>query len=553
MTGNGPWTGIGLSDVRPLFRYCPGDAADTDGGLNRACSTIKMSYELAVAAYTMEPECWAQAGWQDFSMLVNRSLMTGAMLNGAASPINGLTRATLQKIARMKMSGLNPIGQYLGLHQPGDETASLKAIVMLKPQDGLMTVGIGFMGTGKQLGDWMPNLRMAPADSMHAGFVQLAEEFEGFLDQIVFPCTAGILDRPALTLHDIIDDLKRPGSAFRLWICGHSQGGAVMQAFIDRLLQGGVRREYICGYGFASPSVAHPDKPLPAEGYPIMHIFNADDIVPHMGAWRHLGECLLFMPGEADRKQMYGPAAEDPCTRSAMRLLQETRTAPDALMHGMAILRVLRRQSEGTLRGVFGEVENPVTELLSAGEGSILRLLDSLSDQLGRGYLAISGEPFISQVELVTLSQRWEALLRQYGVAVWVRAVMNAGMLPHRFYRNVPGGTAAYLYIVREGLPRLRRASAFIPRLNPLGIRASSLHAARPVYPGLSGGRVYRCTKPRIPDSPISEKTMPDAPEKEPASAPQTGPKRLKKPHRAAGYAAALRLLSASKVRRRGK
>ena len=296
MAAQGPFTGVSLSDISALFLRPSSDGGRSEGAPNHSKQALQQSFELAAAAYTMDPDCWIQAGWRDFSMLVNRSLITGAALNSAGTPLNDLTRTTLQTLARLKMSALNPIEQVMSLRQPGDETNSLKAIVMLKPYAGLMTVAISFMGTGRQLGDWTANLRMNPQDGLHEGFLQLTQEFTERLTQIEFPYAAFRMNRSSLNLAGIIDTLKQPGSLFRLWVCGHSQGAAVMQIFIDWLLGEGVRTEYLSGIGFASPSVAHPGRPLPAGGYPITHVINEDDLVPRVGAWRHLGVFDIY-PG----------------------------------------------------------------------------------------------------------------------------------------------------------------------------------------------------------------------------------------------------------------
>ena len=448
-----PMTGVDLSDTACLFPA-------SGGAPELSPAAVRLSYELATAAYTMDPGRWLQAGWQDCSFLVNRSVITGEMLNSSGTPLNGLTRAALQKFARLKMSALNPVEQVMSLHQPEQESASLKAIVMIRPQGEQMIVAVGFMGTGKQLGDWEANLRMAVRDGLHEGFLQLAQEFIEKLPQIRFPWAAGVLKQPDLSLREIIDGLKQPGSPFRLWVCGHSQGGAAMQTFIDRLLQDGVRREYLRGFGFASPTVAHPGRPLPPDGYPITHIMNADDLVPRLGAWAHLGECLAFDPAEDDRAKMYGPAAQDPCTLQARRLLEQAETAPEALLDGIAILRVLRRQSEATLRRVLGETEQmPFTDLLNAGEDSVLSLLDRVAGRLEQGYLYVSGEADLPEARLSALTGAWEALLREHGAAAWIRGIKNACILPHRLYDAAGDEIPSYFYIVTEGLDRLRPAA----------------------------------------------------------------------------------------------
>ena len=564
MTAKGPYTGVSLSDLSTLFLRPAGmrPAGQADGAPNHARRTVQLAYELACAAYTMEPESWTQAGWRDFSMLVNRTLMTGEMLNSSATPLNDLTRTTLQTLARLKMSALNPIGQFLGLRQPDEETTTLKAIVMLKPDHGLLTVAVGFMGTGHQLGDWMPNLRMQPEEGFHEGFLQLAQEFDSYLDQIVFPFGAGELGRLSLSLKDIIEDMKRPGSRFRLLLSGHSQGAAVVQVFVDQLLSQGVLRDYICGYGFASPTVAHPGHPLPAGGYPVTHILNSDDLAPRVGAWRHLGECLYFVPEEPDRQRMYGRMAEDPCMRGALKLLLQADNAPEALLNGLSVLAIMRRQSELSLRRFMGDGESRLAaELMDLGEGSLLKWLDQLSNNLAQGYLALSGDPALPEAALTELTGRWEALLTQYGIGAWVRSVRDACLLPHRLYKSAPDYTASYLYIVTEGLPRVRRLSMSAPRLNAVsGGRAVPRPQPRTVYPSWSSGRAFRRGSLRLPTVP----ELMDTPETEAASGDEDAAPALPAApvvQRAAATAAAVpkrvaaafRLLSASRAKKRRK
>ena len=76
MTAKGPYTGVRLSDVSTLFQQT-GSAAE--GAPNCSQRTLRLSYELAAAAYTMDQDNWAEAGWRDFSMLINRTLLTGAI------------------------------------------------------------------------------------------------------------------------------------------------------------------------------------------------------------------------------------------------------------------------------------------------------------------------------------------------------------------------------------------------------------------------------------------------------------------------------------------
>ncbi len=557
MTAIGPFTGVSLSDISMLFLRPASAEGHSDGAPNHSRQALQLSFELAAAAYTMDPDCWTQAGWRDFSMLVNRSLLTGSAMNSAGTPLNDLTRTTLQTLARLKMSALNPIEQVMGLRQPGDETSSLKAIVMLKPHAGLMTVAIGFMGTGKQLGDWTPNLRMTPRDGLHGGFLQLAQEFTERLPQIEFPYGAFRLNQDSLSLAGIIETLKKPGSPFRLWVCGHSQGAAVMQVFIDRLLREGVRAEYLTGIGFASPSVAYPDHPMQAGGYPITHVINEDDMVPRVGAWQHLGEYLVFTPNEADRHVMYGAAAVDPCFREAHRLLRRAETAPEALLNGIAILRVMRQQSEQSLQRVLGEAEqHPVAELLNAGEGSLLKLVDSLSARLESGYIAVSGEASVPEKQLSDLISVWSGLLNRYGVAVWTRSIRDAAMLPHRMYRGTEGMIPSYRYIVTEGWTRLKPLGGLMPDLTVLSSGTAEMRASlRTVNQDWAAGHTYRRAALRLPgdqeNAAVTEKKITGNPFAVVPAAPQPIRAGAKVITHVSRYASAIRLLAASRAKKK--
>ena len=80
----------------------------------------------------------------------------------------------------------------------------------------------------------------------------------------------------SLTLQDILDSMQHEDSPFRMFAAGHSQGGAVVQLWIDYLLRQGVKPDKLCGYGFASPSVCrrgYGEGPLP-----VILISNSDDI-----------------------------------------------------------------------------------------------------------------------------------------------------------------------------------------------------------------------------------------------------------------------------------
>ena len=185
-----------------------------------------MSAELASAAYGMAIEPWVESGWRDVTIQVDGELT-------ALPPNNPLSAEWRKYWVRARLKPVSALGQMLGaLRLSSSNNTTGKAVVMLHPAlDGRYVVAVGFMGTGSRFYDWFSNFRMTTQDGMHRGFLELARQFEANEEKISFPETAEELGLEKLTLRDILQNMRSPNSRFVLWVCGHSQGAAMMQVY----------------------------------------------------------------------------------------------------------------------------------------------------------------------------------------------------------------------------------------------------------------------------------------------------------------------------------
>ena len=241
---------------------------------------------------------------------------------------------------------------------------------------------------------------------------------------------------------------------------------------------------------------------------------------------------------------MYGSAVEDPCHREAHDLLMRAQTAPEALLNGLAILRVLHMQSETSLRRVLGEPDqSPLADLLNVGEDSIIRFLDNvdnLTERLEHGYIAVSGEDCVPP--MTSLTAEWNMLLSLYGLSAWIRAIKDACLLPHRLYRITADEFPAYRYIVNEGLDRLQHRMT-------LNRQPTAETATQPAFPGRPAGHTYRprpapkLVLPTPNSAPKLKMPVTPAPS-QPAGLPSKALNCLSR------YATVIRLLAASRTKK---
>ena len=421
-----------------------------------------LSLELASLAYTLEMEPWRNAGWQDVSYQVENKLLTGEEANGGdGGRFSGLFSEYKQFMARFKAKSANIVSQVLGTMRQRDASDTCKAVVMArKAEDGRYLIAIGFMGTGTRMYDWIANFRIASEEGLHMGCLQLTRHFEESLDAIVFNRTAAELGLEKLTLKDILLECERPDSRFKLWLTGHSQGGAVMQIFAWRAVQRGLLRKNLIGYSFASPSVMYGESRADAGSIPLFHLMNRDDLVCRLGANAHIGHCLCYHPTEEMRAACYGPAWQQLPFRQAMALLWRIRDNEDALLFLIAMIRALSALNDDeTVQAVSAILFRMLPERLTAALGGKMEHgLRFLRRYVERMYYAAAGKRRLPQGQVKALQQRIFHAMQEMGARQFVKYLLQAMGIPHRMRRKAAYGTVipAYAYIAEQAADSLQ-------------------------------------------------------------------------------------------------
>ncbi|MBQ8150383.1 MAG: hypothetical protein IJ041_07675 [Clostridia bacterium] len=367
----------------------------------------ELSLELSDLAYTLNIVPWQKAGWCDFSFQIDDVLESDTQL--PVSRISTAQDAAFRRLAelhrmrraRAALAARSPVGQMLAALRQREGSDTVKAVCMAHPlADGRHLIAIGFMGTGKRFYDWISNLRFTDEEGYHSGFYQLCRHFEQMADSIAFPQTARRLGLSQLTLGEILAELRRPDSRFRLWMAGHSQGGAVMQVFTHRLIhQSGALPQHICGWGFASPTAAFASLTHRPWDLPLWHVRNMDDLVPRIGAEVHLGRCLDYFPDEAFRSRCYRLSplgADESCRRWLRPYLSGVRGTADNLIRLTAlILCIADEKGEDAISGLMDKPFLPAAlgrlRLFAGGQAQSVAL--QLVERLRRIYADLTGRP----------------------------------------------------------------------------------------------------------------------------------------------------------------
>ena len=426
-------------------------------GFSRAAALL--SLELAASAYDLALDAWREAGWHDISYLVDNALFSAVVGKKELKDTDTNTAERFQRLAQARLKRLNPFSQLRGTLRQREGSDTCKAVVMLhRALRDHYVVAIGFMGTGKRIYDWISNFRMSQNEGMHNGFLQLTQRFEMHCDQILFPETAKELGLSQLSLADILTECRRPQSRFRIWMAGHSQGGAVMQLFAYRQVRQGLLRQHMLGYGFASPSAVYLHPACDPGSFPLFHIINADDVVPRVGAQLHLGRCRVFLPDSAMREACYGQIWQDPAFRAVLSLTRTIRDNNSAMLLFLALLRTLTKMPGEDAAAVFNSLMGKIMPdfLLGMISGKMDDMLSLLIRKTEQGYAQNIGSD-LPETQLFSLCQRMENLIRQFGTMPFAKAVGRALGMPHKLRgTNAANGTAPYQYLVTERFDDLR-------------------------------------------------------------------------------------------------
>ena len=458
MAGTGAFTGYDLSHITPLCMPWVEVNGQRQPEFSRDAALL--SLELAASAYDLKLDAWREAGWHDISYQVDNALYSAVTGKRETRADEDDAGQRFQRQAQARLRRLNPISQLRGTLRQREGSDTCKAIVMIHPvPGGRYVVAIGFMGTGKRVYDWISNFRLSQNDGMHSGFLQLTQRFEQNCGHILFPETARELELEQLSLADIFQECHRPDSRFRIWMAGHSQGGAVMQLLCYREVMKGMLRQHLLGYGFASPSAVYRYPACDPMGFPLFHIINADDVVPRLGAQLHIGRCRVFFPDDGMRSVCYGASWQDPAFRAVLGLTHVIRDNDSGLLMFLALLHALTHlpgeDSAAVLNSLTGGIMPDF--LMGVIGGRMDDLLSLLIRKTEQGFAASCGGRTPSEKELSPLRTRIARLIAQYGAAAFAQALARALGLPHKLRATGANqATASYQYLVLHRFSDLR-------------------------------------------------------------------------------------------------
>lgn len=451
-TVHGPMTGVSLGQTEAFLHPWEMDP----WGRMRPPVTVEalqMSAEMCAICHSLALKPWFRAGWRDVSVEVDGEI------TALEADETALTAKWQRQRLRQKIRGANPIQQLSGALREREAASTGKAVVMLHPAShGRYVVAVCFMGTGTRFYDWFSNFRIATPEGVHQGFGQICAQFEGNEDAILFPETAAELNLPRLSLRDILQEMKRASSRFTLWLCGHSQGGAVMQVYAHRkIMVEGVRAENVVGYGFASPSVMTAGALHRPDAYPLYHVFNSEDLVPRCGAQVHLGVCLSYEADGALRRACYAWPRDEEAVRArieARPVVQQMTDTAGCIVQIQGLLRLLKDCGAAEAAEILGLGDNlPIGVLLEAVDVSAL--LDRLIRRMDRAYCSIMGEE-VSEAEKAAATALMRDITARTGLRPFTSALLQLIRQPHRMSPRAGSDfVPAYIWIARNGLERL--------------------------------------------------------------------------------------------------
>lgn len=430
---------------------------------------LQLSAELAASCYGMRVEPWLQAGWRDPSVLADGRVVEAFDRESEPNLLRRIAASLRLKRIRRGMKPQGAIRQMVNAVRRINTSGECNALVMLHPTvSGRYVVAIGLMGTGRQLADWIPNFRLMADNGVHRGFMQLARQLERHEDAVTFPDTAARLGLERLTLSDIIDECRHEDSRFMLWLAGHSQGGAVMQAWAYlKLTEDGVLPGNLTGCGFASPRVVTGNAvPAPA-AYPLLHVVHEADLVPRLGAMAHLGTLLSFRASGAEGQ------AKTPAAIAAAALLDGVHGMPDVLISASAYLTLLSARRTEEMVAVLGSAPGALARfraLAAALEGQRDRLFVSLLQGMEDAYRSLTGQTMPRQ-RVLRAVRRMRSMADDVGLRALTAACSSAMRAFHGILGTEDGQMGVYARIVTQFAHELAPAvwqSGMPPLMLPL-------------------------------------------------------------------------------------
>ena len=445
----GRFTHAPLCDVSALFVPATEDAW---GYMRPAYSPqlMRLATELSAATYAFDFSRFFQSGWMDATLQVENRLFPQVDAWYARKTPHEFIRSGV-RLHRAKSMLAPAFTDVLRAVRQLVATDTGKAVVMALPaEEGRFAIAVSFMGTGRKFYDWFTNFKLSCRGGVHEGFLNTARLFERNAERIEFPRVAQALGRRTLTLSDVLSECTQRESRFRLFLCGHSQGGAVAQAYCHLL-----RDEYalcmdnVVGYTLAAPTLVSWDFAENPAAYPLYHLINTDDLVPRMGARMRLGVDMRFTPDPAFRARHYGYAADsDPLPRAQLRRIADTlQTMPSLIEAAIAILRALSRLPDPADATAILHTVNAQFRYFAPAMQSLGLRTSDLVQMAEKRLLALCRELCGQSPEEARLSQLEGAFTRvivRFGAQAFARAFGEITLAPHALMHDRPDHMAPY-------------------------------------------------------------------------------------------------------------
>ena len=171
-----------------------------------------------------------------------------------------------------------------------------------KLDDGKTMIAIAFKGTdSSNINDALSDMYKAiDKDGFHKGFMFNAKQFYKKSDKVKF-----VIDGETVTLAQVLEEMKKDDSKYKMLVTGHSLGAAVADIYSGYFLSNDkIKSDNIVTVTYGTPKSCAKD--FEYNGNNIINIINTDDMVPTIGAEEHIGTCLYFTPSEDFRKTNYG-------------------------------------------------------------------------------------------------------------------------------------------------------------------------------------------------------------------------------------------------------
>ncbi|NLB90654.1 MAG: lipase family protein [Clostridiales bacterium] len=419
---------------------------------------LALSAELAICAYTLDIEQWWDTDWVDFTFQVDNKLYAldkKDLLKNNEELLEKESRKMVEK-AKANIHQKSLIKQFVNTVKQREESSTGKALLMGKKiTETRFVIGVGFMGTGDRVYDWISNFRFESDQGIHKGFYQLTKQFMSFSKEITFPAIAQELGLNELTLAQIIEEAKSPYSRFLLWSAGHSQGAAILQLWTYFLMEElGVDEKNMIGYGLASPlvmtglTVKNPGK------YPIYHILNSDDFVGVVGGQVRLGIERLFYADDTFREKCYAWKKEEEAKKgreAATKWLKQIVDMPTALQSIVPFVKMIidhPKEEQGELINILPiPIPNnkiAIQVVQSSGEA----LVRFVYRRVNKAYQTMTGVE-LSRKKLREIQEELQEIAEEIGTQVFIEALNELITWPHFLQPSPEKMTSAYLEIVK--------------------------------------------------------------------------------------------------------